>query len=134
MYQEKESEIRRIMEDITKIEEECDRRESVYQENFLKLTQFFPRNGWNVMKETIMFVCVYWCCHMLVFQRSKNNATCLRFEDVSPVKLDSNPVYAESHLVDLPDFQMPEKAIYDVWCRLCHRKRRYCMGRKRFIT
>ena len=114
VYREKESEILRIVEDITRIEEECDRRESVYRANFLKLNQFFSRNGWNVMKETSMFVYVYCCCHMFVFQRAKNNATCLRFEDVIPVKLDTNPVYAESHLVDVPDFQVPDRAIYDV--------------------
>jgi hypothetical protein len=111
---DRENEIRDVVEEITNLEIICENKEKIYRENFSKLNNFFSRNGWNIMKDNGLFVWVYCCCYMLVFQRARNNASCLRFEDIVPVKLELNPIYAESHLINDESFIVPQDIISDV--------------------
>ena len=97
----KEGAIREAIEEITEIEATMVQKEKSFTEGFAQLRQFYLDNGWNVICELDdSIVLVYAVCHILVFEKARNDSSFWRLDRIVPAKMDPGmpPFYAPNLL------------------------------------
>ena len=97
----KEEAIREAIEEITEIEGSMAQKEKDFTEGFSQLRQFYLDNGWNVICELDdSIVLVYAVCHILVFEKARNDSSFWKLDRIVPAKMDPGmpPFYAPNLL------------------------------------
>jgi hypothetical protein len=94
---QKEEAIRQAIEEIQVIEQAAAEKQREYTEGFSRMRQFYLDNGWNVICQVGgSLVLVYAICHILVFEKARNNENFWKLVRIVPAKLDPAmpPFYA----------------------------------------
>lgn len=100
---EKEAAILEAITEINSLEAAVGDKQEAYSEGFSRMRQFYLNNGWNVICQVQgSLVLVYAVCHILVFEKAKNNSAYWRLDRIVPAKMDPNspPFYAPHVLSD----------------------------------
>jgi hypothetical protein len=92
-----EEAIKEAVMDIAEMEQVIAERETEFTENFSRMRQFYLDNGWNVVCQVgESLVLIYAVCHILVFERAKNNTAFWKLDRIVPARIDPGkpPHYA----------------------------------------
>lgn len=100
---EKEAAILEAINEINNVEHAVGEKQQSYSEGFSRMRQFYLNNGWNVICQIHgSLVLIYAVCHIMVFEKAKNNNAYWRLDRIVPAKMDPNspPFYAPHVLSD----------------------------------
>ena len=101
VVQSKEAEICEVIGEITELEAAIADKQTAYTRDFNRLRSFYLANGWNVVAELHgSIVVVYSGCHLVVFEKARNNSQFWRLDRIVPCKFDAArlPAYAPNLL------------------------------------
>jgi hypothetical protein len=100
---EKENEIKDLVTEITDLESRLAEKEAVYLSGYNAMRSFYLDHGWNVVAELRGSVVIcYSVCHLVVFERARNNPNYWCLDRIIPCKLQEGrvPSYAPNVLND----------------------------------